>query len=83
MIELVQLIGGLLSSAVSVGLAVHRWWKNKRDRRVQQNAYDQSRPTSEAANELERLVGVQSRFWSTNPAMWAALGNEAAGKETL
>jgi len=79
MIELVQIIATLVSSSVSVGLAVHRWWQNKRDRRVQQAAYEQSRPTSEAATELERLMGVQSTFWSINPAMWAALGNEAAG----
>jgi hypothetical protein len=80
MIELVQLIGSIVSSTVSVGLAVHRWWQNKRDRRVQQEAYEQSRPTSDAAKELEKLMGVQANFWARNPEMWAALGGDAAGK---
>ena len=80
MIELVQLIGSIVSSTVTVGLAVHRWWQNKRDRRIQHEAYQQSRPTSEAAKELEKLMGVQANFWSTNPQMWAALGGDAAGR---
>jgi len=75
---LLPMITGLVSSAVQIGTAAHKWWKNQKDRSAQESAFAQSNPTHHAANGLHSLMDVQGTFWRSNPGMWQALGIEAA-----
>ena len=75
---LIPIISGVISASVQIGLAIHKWLKNQRDQRTQRMAFEASHPTSQSATELHSLMDVQSSFWRTNPAMWQALGREAA-----
>lgn len=74
---LIPIISGVISASVRIGEAIHKWWKNQRDQKTQQMAYQTSQPTSQSASELHSLMDVQSSFWRTNPGMWQALGREA------
>lgn len=76
--SLIPIITGVVSATVQISLAIHRWWKTKRDQRVQYEAFQSSQPTSDAAKELQSLMDVQAAFWRSNPGMWQALGKEAA-----
>ena len=76
--SLIPIITGVVSATVQISLAIHRWWKTKRDQRIQYEAFQSSQPTSDAAKELQSLMDVQGAFWRSNPGMWQALGKEAA-----
>ena len=75
---LLPIISGLVSTTVQIGLAIHRWWQNKKDKEQQQRAFQASRPPSQGAKDLQSLMDVQAGFWRTNPGMWQALGPDAA-----
>jgi hypothetical protein len=75
---LIPLISGVVSAAMQIGSAAHKWWQNQKDRRAQEVAFATSSPTTTAAKDLTSLMDVQSAFWRSNPGMWQALGMEAA-----
>ena len=76
---LIPIISGVISATVNIGLAIQKWWAFQKDRRRQNAAFQASRPTSQAASDLQSLMDVQGNYWRMNPAMWQALGHEAAG----
>jgi len=75
---LLPLISGVISATVQIGALAHKWWKNQKDLRAQEIAFAQANPTTTAAKDLHSLMDVQGTFWRSNPAMWQALGIEAA-----
>jgi len=76
---LLPIISGVISAAVNIGIAIQKFWQVQKDRRRQNAAFQASHPTSHAATELHSLMDVQGQYWPMNPAMWQALGHEAAG----
>lgn len=75
---LIPIISGVVSATVQISYAIHQWWQNKKDKRVQNVAFQASQPTSQAAKELQSVMEVQRAFWQSNPGMWQALGRDAA-----
>jgi ABC-type sulfate transport system permease component len=77
-LTLIPLITGGISATVQIALAIIKFWQAQKDRRTQAQAYQNTAPTSTAAKNLQSLMGVQSSFWKSNPALFQALGTDAA-----
>lgn len=77
-LTLIPIITGGISATVQIAIAIVKFWQAQKDRRVQAQAYQNTAPTSAAAKNLQSLMGVQSSFWKNNPAMFQALGSDAA-----
>lgn len=77
-LTIIPMITGGISAAVQIAIAIVKFWQAQKDRRIQAQAYQSTAPTSAAATELQSVMGVHSSFWKKNPAMFQALGADAA-----